>query len=147
MDKRTKLTDKQKQMIIADYVDTNNYSLVAKKYGVSVNGVKNIVLADKDIANKCRAKKEENTKSVLEYMESQNETKKQILDKLLRGIETKASELDMFTNIKDLATAYGIILDKEMKILELTKNKDDNVNAKITIVNSLPKDDSDGSND
>ena len=29
----------------------------------------------------------------------------------------------MFTNIKDLATAYGIILDKELKFIEVRNNK------------------------
>ena len=32
----------------------------------------------------------------------------------------------MFTNIKDLATAYGIILDKELKVLELKYKKVEN---------------------
>ncbi len=31
----------------------------------------------------------------------------------------------MFTNVKDLATAYGIIVDKDMKFLELTKEKEE----------------------
>ena len=68
-------------------------------------------------------------------------TKKRILDKLLKSMEVKAEELNKFTNIKDLATAYGIILDKELKMLELQKNNGDNTVNKITIVNSLPKDD------
>ena len=38
----------------------------------------------------------------------------------------------MFTNIKDLATAYGIILDKELKVLELQ-------NAKRDMKNELTK--------
>ena len=56
-------------------------------------------------------------------MQTQHETKKRILDKILTAIETKAEDVDMFTNIKDLATAYGIILDKELKVLELQRNK------------------------
>ena len=44
----------------------------------------------------------------------------------LKDIEEKADNIDMFTNIKDLATAYGIILDKELKVLELNKKNDNN---------------------
>ena len=61
-------------------------------------------------------------------METQHETKKRILSKLLHGIEVKSEDIDMLTNIKDLATAYGIIIDKELKWLEMKRgngNKDD----------------------
>lgn len=133
---RTKLTDKQKKKIIADYIELGNYSEVGRINGVSVNTVKNIVLQDNETANKCKQKKEENTKSTLEYMETQHETKKRILDKILKAIEIKAEDIDMFTNIKDLATAYGIILDKELKVLELRRNKE-NVNNEITKVEEL----------
>lgn len=122
-----KLTDKQKKKIIADYIDCGNYSEVARMNGVSVNTVKNIVLANEGVANKFKQKKEENTQSTIEYMQTQHETKKRILDKILKAIEDKSENIDMFTNIKDLATAYGIILDKELKVLELQKN---NANSK-----------------
>lgn len=114
--------DLQKKKIIADYIETQNYSEVARMNNVSVNTVKSIVLADEETANKCKQKKEENTQSTIEYMQTQHESKKRILDKILKAIEEKADNIDMFTNIKDLATAYGIILDKELKVLEL-KNR------------------------
>lgn len=141
-DKRTKLTDKEKKSIIADYINCENYSEVARKYNISVNAVKNIVLADEETANKCKEKKEENTKSTLEYMEEQHEVKKRLLDKLLKGMEVKAEEIDMFTNIKDLATAYGIILDKELKLKEINQKLNENtsfenINAMITNIASL----------
>ena len=61
-------------------------------------------------------------------MQTQHETKKRILDKILKAIEEKSDNIDMFTNIKDLATAYGIILDKELKFIEIRRgnaNKED----------------------
>ena len=134
-DKRTKLTDKDKKNIIADYVECQNYSEVGRKYNISDTAVKKIVDSDKDSLNKLEQKKEENIKSTLEYMDEQHETKKRILDKLLKGMETKAEELDIFTNIKDLATAYGIILDKELKLKEIKiKNEETDTN---TINNSI----------
>lgn len=117
--KRIKLTDEQKKKIVADYVECQNYSEVARKYNISDTAVKKIVDSDKDCLNKLEQKKEENMLSTLEYMEEQHEIKKRLLDKLLKGMEVKAEELDMFTNIKDLATAYGIILDKELKVKEI----------------------------
>ena len=122
-----KLTDKQKKKIIADYVETQNYSEVARMNDVSDVTVKDIVTKDETTLKKLEQKKEENTQSTIEYMQTQHETKKRILDKILVAIENKADDLDMFTNIKDLATAYGIILDKELKVLELQRG---NANSK-----------------
>lgn len=139
-----KFNDKDKKQIIAEYVDCQNYSEVARKWNVSVEAIRLIVKANQDdVLKKLEAKKKENTQTTIEYMQTQHEKKKRILDKILEAIESKAEDIDMFTNIKDLATAYGIILDKELKVLELTKDKD-KAPTKIMIVNSLPKDDDDG---
>ena len=121
-----KLTDLEKQQIIADYIETQNYSEVAKKYNRSVETIRNVVKYNEDVRKKLKQKKEENTQSTIEYMQTQHESKKRILDKILKAIEEKADNIDMFTNIKDLATAYGIILDKELKVLELNKKNDNN---------------------
>ena len=119
-----KLTDLEKKKIIADYVDNQNYSETAKMNNVSVDTVRRLVLNDDEIVNNLKQKKEENTQTTIEYMQTQHETKKRILDKILTAIEKKADNIDdMFTNIKDLATAYGIILDKELKVLELQRGK------------------------
>lgn len=117
----TKLTDKQKKMIIADYLECQNYSQVAQKYKRSVNTIKRVVLADKDIANKVNKKKEENTEDILGYLGEQNGRIKKVLEALLRGIETKANNLTEKDNIRDLTTAYGIIVDKQLKWLEVQR--------------------------
>ena len=78
---------------------------------------------DNEVKELFEQKKEENTQSTIEYMQTQHESKKRILDKILKAIEDKAENVDMFTNIKDLATAYGIILDKELKVLELQNSR------------------------
>lgn len=121
-----KLTDKQKKKIIADYVENQNYSETARINNVSDVTVKDIVSKDKSTLEKLEQKKQENTQSTIEYMQTQHESKKRILDKILKAIEEKADNIDMFTNIKDLATAYGIILDKELKVLELNKKNENN---------------------
>ena len=121
-----KLTDLEKQQIIADYIETQNYSEVAKKYNRSVETIINVVKDNEDVREKLKQKKQENTQSTIEYMQTQHESKKRILDKILKAIEEKADNIDKFTNINDLATAYGIILNKELKVLELNKKNDNN---------------------
>lgn len=140
-----KFNDKDKKQILADYVNCQNYSEVARKWNTSKQTIIRIVgsFGQSEVEQKITQKREENTQTTIEYMQTQHETKKRILDKILKAIESKAENIDMFTNIKDLATAYGIILDKELKVLELTKDKD-KAPTKIMIVNSLPKDDDDG---
>lgn len=118
----TKLTDLQKKKIIADYIETQNYLETARKNGVSDVTVKTIVKKDITTTELLKQKKIENTQSTIQYMQTQHESKKRILDKILKAIEEKADNIDMFTNIKDLATAYGIILDKELKVLEIQRN-------------------------
>ena len=122
----TKLTDKQKKKIIADYIDNQNYCETARINNVNESTVRRIVKDENyiDITKKSEQKKNENTQTTLQYMETQHDTKKRILDKLLKAIEHKADNVDdMFTNIRDLATAYGILLDKELKVLELRRGE------------------------
>lgn len=136
---RKKLTDKKKKLIVADYIDCGNYSEVARKHGVSDTTVRKLVNTDSESLKKIEQKKEENTKDVLEYMDSLNEKKKSIINKLLLAIEDKADKLDSFTNIKDVASAYGIIIDKEIKLREIKTHEKNNEDG-VVIVDDLPKD-------
>ena len=72
-------------------------------------------------------------------MDSLNEKKKSIINKLLLAIEDKADKLDSFTNIKDVASAYGIIIDKEIKLREIKTHEKNNEDG-VVIVDDLPKD-------
>ena len=118
------LSDDENNKILADYIDTHNYSETGRKFNVSDDYVRRLVKKNEDVVrNHLEQKKQENIQSTIEYMQTQHESKKRILDKILKAIEDKAENVDMFTNIKDLATAYGIILDKELKVLELQRDK------------------------
>ena len=138
----------KKKEIIAYYVECQNYRETARKFDVSADTVRRMVKNDNQIVQKTTEKNEENTKSVLEAMEERKEKKIRILDKILDAIENKTENIDMFTNIKDLATAYGIILDKEIKSKEITikNNEVNNQNQikRIQIINDLPKEEEDG---
>lgn len=135
---RKKLTDKKKKLIIADYIECGNFSEVARKHNVSDTTVRKLVKTDKNSLEKIEQKKEENTQDVLAYMDSLKDRKKIIVEKLLKAIEDKVDNLDNFTNIKDVASAYGIIIDKELKLKELNKNSNSNDDG-VVIVDDLPK--------
>lgn len=138
--KRTKLTDKQKKKIIADYINNGNYSETARMNGVSRNAVKAIVLKDEDTALKCQQKKEENTKDILEYMDSITEDQKEIVNLSLQALKEKLKKPDAFTNVKDIVTVYGVIFDKAMKYEELKRKSNNSSDTRKTvIVDDLPK--------
>lgn len=59
----------------------------------------------------------------MQDMDERKDTVKRILGKLLKGIEDKSDNVDMFTSIRDLAMAYGTIVDKEFKRQELELKK------------------------
>lgn len=144
-----KLTDKEKKHIIAYYTECNNYCETARKYKVSESAVRKIVKNNKDSAKLCEQKSKENTEEVLEAMKERNKKKIQLIDKIFEAMEGKLENIDMFTNIKDLATAYGIIMDKELKILELNLKKKEiekqpETTHRIQIINDLPEDDNNG---
>lgn len=125
---RTKLTDKQKKKIIADFVENNNYSETARMNNVSEYTVRKICKDNnnKEIKEKIEQKKVENTKSMLEMITETNNKRLQVISKLVNAIDDKAEKIDAFTNVKDLASAYGIMIDKEFKFAEMQKLSLDN---------------------
>lgn len=127
-----KLNDLDKKEIIANYLETQNYSETARNYKVSEATVRKIVKSS-DITKNLEEKKKENTQNVLSKMAEWNEKKIRITDKLLDAIEKKAENPDAFTNVKDIATAYGIIVDKELKIEEVQASQGDQDESKILI--------------
>jgi len=68
---------------------------------------------------KVEEKKEENTKDILEYMDTITDKQKKIIDLSLEALEKKLENPDMFTNVKDIATVYGVIFDKAIKSKEM----------------------------
>lgn len=131
---RNKLTDKQKKKIIADYIDNNNYSETARMNNISETSVRRIVKGNEGIKEKVEQKKEENSQDMFEYMKNKDNDKKRIVDLCFEALDKKLSSLDMFTNVKDIATVYGIIMDKELKFRELELRKQEIENQKNTSV-------------
>lgn len=128
---RTKLTDKQKKKIIADYMENGNYSETARMNGnISPNTVKSLVNKE-DVAKKCEQKKEENTKDILQYMDSIVEDQKEVISLTLQVLKDKLKNPDLFTNIRDVAIVYGTIFDKSLKYKEM-KLKEEEMKFKNT---------------
>ena len=139
---RVKLTDKQKKKIIADYVDNNNYSETARINNISETSVRRIVKGNEDITEKVEQKKEENTQDIFKYIETKNKEKKKIIDLCFKALNDKLEKTDIFTNVKDIVTVYGILIDKELKFKELEikrqeLNSNKKIDGRITIVNDL----------
>ena len=98
---------------------------------VSVDTVKRTVEADDEITQKLTQKKEENTKDILKYMDSIYDKQKKIIDLSLEALEKKLSNPDMFTNVKDIATVYGVIFDKALKYKEIQIKNEESDNSTI----------------
>lgn len=125
---QTRVTDEEKIQIKEYYLECHNYTKVAKKFSRSDYTIRKIIAEfDGEIKEKLEQKKQECIETTLEHMEKQHDLKISVIDKLLKGIEFKANDLKKIDkmSIKDLATAYGIILDKELKVLELKRNNGD----------------------
>ena len=139
-----RLTDKEKRKIISDYVTTQNRSETARMNNVNEKTVRRIIANqdNKEMQKKAEQKKEENTRDILKYMDSIYEKQKNIIDLSLSALEKKLQNPDMFTNVKDIATVYGVIFDKALKYKEIQlKDKDnsntDEINQNIKNIASL----------
>lgn len=127
----SKLTDKQKKKIIADYIENNNYCETARINKVSEYTVRKLVKDKPDIKKKIEIKKEENTKDILQMIDNTRDERMEAISGLVKAINNKAQNPDMFTGVRDLAMAYGTLVDKEFKFKELQKEKEDEIKPLI----------------
>ena len=108
-----KLTDKQKKQIIADRIEGMSLRALAAKYGVSTYAVRCAIKSDAEITQKITQKKEQNTLDMLQYMESQKSSIQKLLTDMIEAMHDPYKLAK--ANVRDLATAYGIIYDKIMQ--------------------------------
>lgn len=116
----SRLTDKKKKKIIADYVQLENYSAVGKLNGVSPNTVKNIVKANAEIAKQFEQKKKENTADVLEYMDGKKDIVCEIVGKVLDVLNDEEKLKN--ASPSQLTTAVGTLIDKWTMLSGNTKD-------------------------
>ena len=106
----TRLTDKQKKKIVADYLEQQSYSAVARMNGITHQTVKRVVQESSDFNEKLQQKKAENTADILAYMESQRGLVCEIIGKGLAVLNDK-EKLQAATPAQ-ITTALGTLIDK-----------------------------------
>lgn len=105
-----RLTDKQKKLIIANYVECENISAVAKRFGISRDTVKRIVNSDGRTAQIVTEKRVQNTADILAHMDSKKDAVCGLIDSYLA--EMGNTEKIKKTGIQQLATSMAIVIDK-----------------------------------
>ena len=127
-----RLTEKEINKIVADYITTQNYSETSRINNVNEKTVRRIIKEQnhEKMVQLAEQKKEKDTKDILEYMDSIKEKQKKIIDLSLIALETKLEKPDMFTNVKDIATVYGVIFDKALKYKEIQYKVKEETEAK-----------------
>ena len=106
----SRLTDKQKKKIVADYLETGSYRATARKNRIADGTVKRIVLECSDIEQKVAQKKEENTADILAYMESQKGLVCEIIGKGLAALNDPEKLAE--ATPAQITTALGTLIDK-----------------------------------
>lgn len=110
MGKPGKLTDKDKKKIIVERSDGASLSRLAEKYHVSKTTISRVCTGDPETQRRVTAKKEQNTLDMLAYMDGQKGKAQELLSKIIEALGDP--EKLARANVRDLATAYGIIADK-----------------------------------
>lgn len=105
-----RLTDRQKQKILADYVQLGSYNATAKLNGCALNTVKKLVQTNADIAELCNRKKEENTADVLAYMDAHKDLVCSFIGKGLEMLNDPDKLVS--ANLSQITTAMGTLIDK-----------------------------------
>lgn len=104
-----RLTDRKKKEIIADYLEVESYSAVAKKHGVTHQTVRRIVQESPGFNEKVQEKKQQNTADILEHMESKKQEVCSIIDIALKVLPEK---IEKARTASEVTTALGTLIDK-----------------------------------
>ena len=105
-----KFNDKKRKQIIADYIELESISAVARIHECSRTAVRNIVNSSPDMDSLFQDKKEQNTQNVLAHMEKRAEDACNVIDVFLDAL--KDEERLSRANVLQIATALGIVIDK-----------------------------------
>ena len=108
--KTKKLTDREKKKIIAEKASGMTNADIARLHGISESGVRFILKNNPEAAEMCAQKKEQNTQEMLAYFDCRRGKAQELLDRIIDALGDP--EKLARANVRDLATAYGIIADK-----------------------------------
>lgn len=105
-----KLSDRQRKQIIAEYVEGGiSQRALARKYNVSQKTVSTI-LANTEVRQKVSDKKNENTLSMLAFLDSRKEKAQRLMDAILESAESdikNAPLRDKMGAFKILSESFG----------------------------------------
>lgn len=116
-----KLSARQKKKIIADFVSGKSKTTIAEEYGVSRTTIRRVLEADPTTSEKVRRKKEQDTLDMLAYMDGQKGYAQEVLRNIIEALNDP--EKLKRANVRDLSTAYGIIIDKFFNVAELQQQQ------------------------
>lgn len=126
-----RLTDKQKKKIIADRADGLSIRQLANKYHTSTTTIHRTLKSDPETEQIVTQKKEENTKDVLAYMESQKQLVCEIIGKGLMALNDPQKLAK--ANPAQITTALGTLIDKWVMVngSSGTETKEDGLSASL----------------
>lgn len=117
-----RLTDAQKKKIVADYAEIGSYAAVGRMNGVSDKTVKAIVKSDPETSRISEQKKKQNTLDMLQYMDDRRKKAQKVMDIYLEALSDP--EKIKNASLSQIATAFGIIIDKFVKNTNATSDLD-----------------------
>ena len=115
-----RFTDKEKKQIIADYIECENFSAVARKHKCSRTAVAKIVNADSESCEKLQDKKDKNTEDILAHMDKKKKNVCGVIDALLDALSDE--EKIGRANLQQVATSLAIVIDKFTERTEADDN-------------------------
>ncbi len=130
----SKLTDRQKKQIVAEYVAGDgsiSQQKLADKYHVSRQAISKILSCEKS-REMLRQKKEENTLSMLAYLDSRKDTAQSLIDRILAS---SAADIEK-ASLRDKIGALKILSDVFCKTSESTSATDDKRHITVEFVES-----------
>ena len=102
-----KLTDRQRKQIIAEYVNGGiSQRQLAGKYGVSRQAIAKLLSTEKS-SQKLRNKKEENTRSMLEFLDEQKDKAQSLMQQLLNASEKDIKKVSLRDKMGALKIFFG----------------------------------------
>lgn len=105
-----RLTEKQKEKIVADYLDNGSYRATARQNGVSGETVKRVVKECGDFEQKLAQKRQDDAEDLLAYMESKRGIVCEIIEKGLAALNSP--EKLASASPAQITTALGTLIDK-----------------------------------
>lgn len=122
MAKQKRLSEKEKNRILADYVLLGSYNAAAKKNKCSPNTVKRLVLARPADVASAEDGKNACARDILSYMEGQRDAVCSIIGKGLEALMDPAMMANATPN--QITTAIGTLIDKWAMLEERGRNGD-----------------------